>query len=106
MLEHLGRALVALQHLDAAADALAVERVPGLEQRDELLEEPADALGLVGVAGDGDLVAADVDRDGERGLDQAEQLVALAEQATMRWLPGYEDLELGRRRQWPRRADE
>ena len=98
--EHLARALVGLQHVDAAADAFAVERVPGLEQRDELLEEATDAFGLDLVAGDGDLVAAHVDRDGERGLDQAEQLVALTEQADHEVVARYEDLDLGRRRCW------
>ena len=55
--EHLGRSLVGLQHLDAPADAFAVEHVARLEQRDHLLEETADALGLDLVAADGDLVA-------------------------------------------------
>ena len=64
-----------------AADALAVEHVARLEQRDHLLEQPADALGVGLVAADGDLVAAHVDVDGERVLDDAQQLVALTEQA-------------------------
>ena len=98
--QHLARALVGLQHVDAATDALAVERVTGLEQRDELAEEPADALDLDLVAGDGDLVAAHVDRDGERGFHQAEQLVALAEQADHEVVARDEDLDLGRRRYW------
>ena len=45
-----------------ASDSLAVELVALLEQRDQLLEEARDLLGLGVVAGDGDLVAADVDR--------------------------------------------
>ena len=93
--EHLGGQLVALHHLDAAADALAVEGVAALDEQDELLEQPPDPLGVVGVTGDGDLVAADVDRHREGGLDQAEQLVALAEQIHHEVVPGYEDLELG-----------
>ena len=73
---------------------------PGFEQRDHLLEEAADALRLGLVAADGDLVAAHVDRDGERVLDDAQQLVALTEQAHHEVVARYEDLDLGRRRCW------
>ena len=63
-------------------------------------------LGVVGVAGDRDLVAAHVDRDGERVLDEPEQLVAVAQQVHHEVVPRNEDLELGRRRggHVPRRA--
>jgi len=55
--------------------------VTELEQDDELLEQSPDAVGLDLVTGDRDLVAADVDRNRERVLDHAQQLIALAEQA-------------------------
>ena len=38
--------------------------------------------------------------DGERGLDEAQQLVALAEQAHHEVVARNEDLDLGRRRCW------
>ena len=63
-----------------SAEVLAVELVALFEEHDQLLEEAADAVGLVVVAGDRDLVAAHEDLDGERGFDEAQQLVALAEQ--------------------------
>ncbi len=66
-----------------------------LDQQHQLLEQPADPFGVVGVTGDGDLVAADVDRHGERGLDEAQQLVALAQQVHHEVVSGYEDLQLG-----------
>ena len=54
-----------------------VEALALLEQHDELVEEPADPLGVVAL--DGDLVAAGHDAGaGEGLLDQPQQLVALA----------------------------
>ena len=88
--------MVGLQHVDAPADAFTVEDVPGLEQRDHLLEEATDPVGLDFVAPDGDLVAAHVDRDRERVLHEAQQFVALAEQAHHEVIARYEDLDLGR----------
>ena len=73
---------------------------PGFEQRDHLLEEAGDTLGFDLVAADGDLVAPHVDRDGERVLDEAQQLVALAEQTHHEVVARDEDLDLGRRRCW------
>ena len=67
-----------------------------LEQRDHLLEEPPDPVGLDLVAADRDLVAAHVDRDRERGLDHAQQFVALTEQAHHEVVARDEDLDLGR----------
>src|SRR5713101_5004206 len=96
--EHLGRALVGLEHLDAATDALTVEHVPRFEQRHHLLEQVSDALGFDNIAADGDLVAPYVDRDGERILDETQELIALAEQADHQVVARYEELDLGRRR--------
>ena len=94
--QHVGRALVGLEHLDGAADAVAVEAVALLEQHHHLLEQAADPLGVGGVAGDGDLVAPDVDRDRERVLDEAQELVALTEQADHEVVARNEDLDLSR----------
>ena len=57
-----------------------VELVTALEQPDQLLEQPADLLGLL--AADGDLVAAHGSRScRERPLDLAEVLIAVARPA-------------------------
>ena len=74
-------------------DARRLERVALLQQQHELLEQPADPLGVV--ARDGDLVAPDVDLDVAEGrLDKAQQLVALAEQADHQVVAGNADLDL------------
>ena len=98
--EHLGGPLVAFEHLDRAPHALGVEHVARLEQRHHLLEQPPDALGVGLVAADGDLVAAHVDVDRERVAHDAEQLVALTEQAHHQVVARDQDLDLGRRRSW------
>ena len=60
-----------------------------------------DLVGLV--AGDGDLVAPDVDLDaGEGGLDDAQQLVTLAEQIGHEVVAGDGDLDLGGRHEGSR----
>ncbi len=66
------------------------------EQRDQLLEEATHPVGLGIVAADRDLVAADVDRDRERVLHEAQQFVALTEQAHHEVVARHEDLDLGR----------
>ena len=65
-----------------------------LQQQHELLEQPADPLGVVAV--DGDLVAPDVDRRrrGNAASISAQQLVALAEQAHHQVVAGDVDLDL------------
>ena len=79
--QHLGRTLVRLHHVDRAGHARRLESMTLLQQDHELLEEPADAIGLDGIAVDRDLVAAHVDLDiAERAFDQPQQLVALTEQ--------------------------
>src|SRR6266540_424895 len=96
--EHVRRPLVRLEHLDAAPDALTVEAVALLEQDHHLLEQAPDALGLPRFPGDRDLVAAHVDLDRERTLDEAEKLVALPEKADHQMVAWNEDLDLSRRR--------
>src|SRR6266511_3969491 len=96
--EHVRRPLVRLEHLDAAPDALTVEAVALLEQDHHLLEQAPDALGLPRFPGDRDLVAAHVDLDRERTLDEAEKLVALPEKADHQKVAWNEDLDLSRRR--------
>src|SRR5437764_998822 len=96
--EHVRRALIGLEHLDAASHAFAIEAVALLEEDHHLLEQPSDPLGLRRVAGDGDLVAADVDLDREGPLDQAQQLVTLTEKAHHQMVARNENLDLSRRR--------
>ena len=70
-----------------------LEHVALLEQHHELVEEATDLFGVGAV--DGDLVAPHVhDRAGVGGLDEAEQLVALAEQADHQVIAGNVDLDL------------
>jgi hypothetical protein len=69
-----------------------------LEQQHQLFEQPTDALGVGARARHRDLVAADVDRHGKRGLDEAQQLVTLAEQLDHVVVARNEHLELGGRR--------
>ncbi len=91
--QHLGRSFVGLDHVDAARHRGRLEHVALLQQRDELLEEPTDLLGVLTV--DGDLVAAHVNgRVGERGLDESQQLVLGSEQAHHQVVPGHVDLHL------------
>src|SRR4029450_1963082 len=71
------------------------ERVSLLHQRDQFLEHPPDALGFLVRAGDRDLVAADDDLGVERGFDQLEQLVSLAEEGNHGLVAWDEDLDLG-----------
>ena len=96
--EHLGRAGPGVGGEDAerAADRVRGEVLAGLDQFEQLLEQ-ADGDGVVGRrAGDGDLVAADVDVAVEAALDDAQQFVARAEQRQP-W-----PARRGRRRRWRR----
>ena len=78
-----------------------LEALAPLEQQHQLLEQVPDLVGLV--AGDGDLVAPHVDLDaGERGLDDAQQLVALAEEVGHEVVAGDGDLDLGGRHEGTR----
>ena len=93
--EHLGGAgLLALDQLDRAADGRRAELVTALEQPDELLEQQPDALGLPLGAGDRDLVPANDDLGVERGLDELQQLVALAEEGDHALVSGNQDLDV------------
>jgi hypothetical protein len=68
-----------------------------LQQNDELLEEPSDAISLDRIAVDRDLVAPHVDLDTpERAFDQPEQLVTLTEQSGHQVVAGNGDLDLSR----------
>ncbi len=69
---------------------------PGLEQCDQLFEQSTNPVGFALLTADGDLVATYVDGDGEHVLDQAQQFVALTEQAHHEVVARYEDLDLGR----------
>src|SRR4029453_19494481 len=94
--EHLGGlGLVPLDELDRSADGRRRQLVSPLEQREQLLEEHADAFGLVLRPGDGDLIPPDHDDRVERGFHELEQLVALPEEGDHRLVAGYEDLHLG-----------
>ncbi len=88
-------------HVDGAHHAGRLEALTPLEQQHELLEEVPDLVGLV--AGDGDLVAPDVDLDAaERRFDDAQQLVALAEEVGHEVVAGDGDLDLGGRHEGTR----
>ena len=92
--QHLARALGGAHHVDDATHVGAVDRLALLEQEHELLEQAADRLGVG--AGDRDLVAAHVDGGvGEGVLDDAEQLVAVAEQARHQVVAGHDDVDRG-----------
>src|SRR5438309_1236819 len=91
--EDLRRAFVGLHHVDRAGHVHRVERVALLEQQHQLLEQPADAVGVGAV--DGDLVAPHERLGVEGRLDQPQQLVALTQQAHHVVLAGDEDLDLG-----------
>ncbi len=92
--EHVARArLGALDHVDRLLDRVGCERLPGIEQPDQLFEEERGAIHLVLVARDRDLVAAHEDRRIEGALDQLEELVALAQQTHHRMVPGNQDLQ-------------
>ena len=88
-------------HVDGAHDAGRLEALAPLEQQHQLLEQVPDLVGLV--AGDGDLVAPHVDLDAaERGLDDAQQLVALAEEVGHEVVAGDGDLDLSGRHEGTR----
>ena len=92
-LQHLGRPLAAVGGEDAEGARHRVRRqvLAGLDQFEQLLEQP-DRDRVVGRApGDGDLVAADVDVAVEALLDDAQQLVAGAEQRDHGLLAGHDD---------------
>jgi hypothetical protein len=75
--QHLGRTLAGVGAEDAqgARDRVRGELLSGLEEFEQLLEQP-DRHGVVGgCAGDGDLVAAHVDVAVEAALDDIEELV-------------------------------
>ena len=88
-------------HVDGAHDAGRLEALAPLEQQHQLLEQVPHLVGLV--AGDGDLVAPHVDLDAaERGLDHAQQLVAVAEEVGHEVVAGDGDLDLGGRHEGTR----
>ena len=96
--EDLGGALVVADHVDAAPHDAGVELVALLDEDDEVLEEGGDPLG-VGTL-EGDLVAADLDRDvRERGLDGPQDLIALPEEGGHEVVGGDGDLDLGARQE-------
>src|SRR5205807_6971154 len=64
------------------------------QQRDELLEQPADVLRLLVGPADGDLVAPDDDLGVEGSLHELEQLVSLAEEGDHGLAAGDDDLDL------------
>ena len=93
--QHLGRTLVRLHHVDGARHARRLEPMALLQQDHQLLEQPADPIGLGRIAVDRDLVAADVDLDiAERAFDQPQQLVTLTEQTGHQVVAGNGDLDL------------
>ena len=69
------RAVLGLDDVDGAPDRVGREDVSLVEQRDQLLEELRDPFGLLGLAGQRDLVAAHQDVRGERALDELEEFV-------------------------------
>ena len=98
--QDLGWADVVVEHVDGAVELHRVQAVTGLEQDDELVEEGGDPLGRGGPLGaasvDGDLVAPHGDPHvGERSLDLAQQLIALAEETGHEVVAGNEDLYRG-----------
>ena len=93
--EHLRGAYVCLHHLDRPSDVGGVEPLAALELGDELVEDPADLVGIGAV--DRDLVAAHPDRRVvELPLDEEEELVPLTEQPDHQVVAGNVDLQLGR----------
>ena len=94
--EHLGRALVGLHHVDGAADVGGVEALAPLEQ-----ERPAPRTGGPTWSASSPLMLISLPRtristSAERLLDEAQQLVALAEELHHQVVAGHEDLDLGR----------
>ena len=75
--EHLHRPVGGeLEHRDAPLDGVGRQLGATAHRLDQLLEEADDGAALVGGAGDGDLVAADVDVGLPEGaLDDAERLI-------------------------------
>ncbi len=93
--EHLRGPDVRLHHLDRPSDVCGVDAVSRFELRDQLVENPPDAVRVRAV--DRDLVAAHVDRRVvELALDQEEELIAFAEKADHELIPGDVDFELRR----------
>ena len=94
--EHLRGALRRLgaQHREAALDGVLGQRGAALEQVEKLPEELRDELGLLGGAGDRDLVAADVHVAREGVLHDVEQLVPGTEQGDHRMVVRNHDLDL------------
>src|SRR5207249_7805270 len=92
-----GANLVLLDHVDGLFHRLGGEDLSLAEDRQELLEQEGNLLGVTLLPRDGDLVAPHQDLGGERSFDQTEQLVALAEQRHHGLAPGDEDLDLGGR---------
>ncbi len=95
--EHLGRAgpALAAQHGHAALDGVRAQLGAAGDQLGQLVEQAGHQRGLLRRPGDGDLVAAHVDVGIERLLDDAEQLIAGAEQADHRVVVRDHDLDLG-----------
>ncbi len=84
----------ALHHLDGLANGRVGELVPAFQKRQQLFEDAADPLGFGGRSGDGDLVAPHQDLAVERGLDELEERVTLAEERHHRLVTRNEDLHL------------
>ena len=81
--QHVGGPLDRLraQHLDRALDGVAVERLAGVDDVEQLVDEPLDERDVGARAGHAELVAAHVDLDvRELALHGAEHLVAWPEQ--------------------------
>src|SRR5262249_12870331 len=92
--EDLARSLGRAHHLDRTPHTRDVERLPLLQQEHELFEQPGDLLGLVAL--DGDLRAAHEDVGvGKGSLNEPEELIAVAEQASHEVVPWNADVDLG-----------
>ncbi len=94
------RALVGLDHVDGAAD-VGRRRGAGPPASSSTSSSNSRPTRSASPPSSADLVAPHVDGGvGEGGLDEAEQLVALAEQARHEVVAGNEDLDLGRGCTW------
>jgi hypothetical protein len=81
-----------LHHLDRPPDGIGGECLTSLEQIDQLFEKAGHPLRLGRLTGDGDLVAAQQDTDGERGFDEFQKLVAGSDQADHVVMAGNKEL--------------
>ena len=81
-------------HRDRLPDRILREVVASLQELEELLEDAADALGLVGGPRDRDLVASNEDVCAEGAFDELQEGIALAEQGDHRLVTRDQDLHL------------